>query len=114
IDALEEAARELAALFGTAVLLKGGHLDGPECVDLLLDHGHVFRFAAPRVETSASHGTGCTLSAAITAGLAHGQALPDAVSAAKQYLGETLRRSYTHHTADGKPLSSLNQGTLWI
>lgn len=103
---MEDAARELEKRHGTAVLLKGGHLDGPECADLLVESGSATWFRAPRIVTSASHGTGCTLSAAVTSRLAHGDPLPGAVARAKDYLGETLRHSLTlgdlHH---------LNQGT---
>lgn len=110
---LEPAAREIAGNFGTAVLLKGGHLEGPDCVDLLVDGGQVFSFAAPRLPVAASHGTGCTLSAAITAALAHGKPLPEAVRAAKDYLGETLRQSYGFPSPGGGSLHALNQGTCF-
>ena len=109
--ALESAARRLSEKFGTAILLKGGHLDGPQCLDLLVDQGAVHRFTAARIPVSGSHGTGCTLSAAIAAQLAHGQSLPEAVKIAKAYLGETLSHSYQFSSADGSTLHALNQGT---
>ena len=109
--ALESAARRLSQKFGTAILLKGGHLDGPECVDLLVDQGTVHRFTAARIPLPGSHGTGCTLSAAITALLAQGQSLPAAVEMAKTYLGETLSHSYQFLSVDGTTLHALNQGT---
>ena len=113
-SALEPAARRLAEIFGAAVLLKGGHLDGPECLDLLVDQGEVHRFTAARVPVAGSHGTGCTLSAAITAALAHGESLPCAVETAKNFLGETLRRSYHFQSAGGEIVHALNQGsTFW-
>jgi hydroxymethylpyrimidine/phosphomethylpyrimidine kinase len=59
----------------------------------------------------ASHGTGCTLSAAITAGLAHGMPMPVAISNAKNYLNETLRQSYQFESSDGTIIHALNQGT---
>lgn len=108
---MEHAARELAEAFGTAVLLKGGHIDGPECVDLLMDRGEVFRFSAPRLAVAASHGTGCTLSAAIAALLALDRPLPEAVRSAKSYLGESLSRSYRFQSPAGGELHALNQGT---
>lgn len=112
--ALEPAARRLAEKFGTSVLLKGGHLEGPECIDLLADQGpDVKRFTAPRIPVEGSHGTGCTLSAAIAAGLAMKQILPQAVELAKDYLGETLRRSYYLKSASGEVVHALNQGTEW-
>ncbi len=108
---LEAAARELAALFGTAVLLKGGHLQGEDCVDLLFDHGDAHTFTAKRLPVAASHGTGCTLSAAIAAQLARGCPLPQAVEISKSYLGETLRHSIGFSQSSGSVVHALNQGT---
>ncbi|MDR7036183.1 hydroxymethylpyrimidine/phosphomethylpyrimidine kinase [Methylobacterium sp. BE186] len=79
--------RRLLALGARAVLVKGGHARGGESVDHLLTRdGTLRRLAAPRFATENTHGTGCTLSAAITAGLARGLALPEAVVAAKSYV----------------------------
>ena len=111
--ALEAAARRLADQFSTAVLLKGGHLAGPECIDLLMDRSEVYRFSAARIPMASSHGTGCTLSAAITAALAHGKSLPRAVEIAKNYLGETLRQSYQFQKPNGELIQVLNQGTAF-
>jgi hydroxymethylpyrimidine/phosphomethylpyrimidine kinase len=108
---LESAATQLAETFGTAVLLKGGHLDGPVCLDLLADHDGVSRFTAERIPVPGSHGTGCTLSAAITAALALGNTLPAAVGIAKTYLGETLRQSYRFESPNAETVHALNQGT---
>lgn len=69
-----------------AVLLKGGHGSGPESVDVLVTAAGTVRLASPRVATRNTHGTGCTLSAAIAAGLAGGMELPAAVTAAKAYV----------------------------
>lgn len=110
-NSLEPAARALAARFGTAVLLKGGHLDGPQCIDLLVENGVVQRFTADRIAVPGSHGTGCTLSAAIAAALALGQPLPQAAATAKNFLGETLRHSYQFQSATGETVHALNQGT---
>jgi hydroxymethylpyrimidine/phosphomethylpyrimidine kinase len=109
--ALEPAARALSARLGTAVLLKGGHLDGPHCTDLLVENGKAHHFTAARITLPGSHGTGCTLSAAIAAALAHGHALPEAVAMAKDYLGETLRHSYQFESNTGEIVHALNQGT---
>ncbi|MEI6177956.1 MAG: bifunctional hydroxymethylpyrimidine kinase/phosphomethylpyrimidine kinase [Verrucomicrobiota bacterium] len=110
--ALESAALRLSAMFGTAVLLKGGHLEGPQCIDLLADQGEIHRFVADRIPVEGSHGTGCTLSAAITALLAMDIPLPRAVEMAKDYLGETLRLSYQFQSPSGaETLHALNQGT---
>ncbi len=109
--ALESAARHLSEKFDTAILLKGGHLDGPQCLDLLVDHGVVHRFTAARIPVAGSHGTGCTLSAAIAALLARRQSLPRALEVAKAYLGETLLSSYQFLSVDGTIIHALNQGT---
>jgi hydroxymethylpyrimidine/phosphomethylpyrimidine kinase len=82
-------------------------------VDLLVDQGEVRRFAAARIPVAGSHGTGCTLSAAITAALAHGEPLPRAVETAKNFLGETLRRSYHFQSPGGGILHALNQGSTF-
>lgn len=100
-------ARQLADQFSTAVLLKGGHLEGPECLDMLWDGEDRTDFRAHRIDTPASHGTGCTLSAAIAAGLALGKTLPAAISDAKAFLNQSLSHSLTLGN-----LAALNQGTL--
>lgn len=87
---LPDAARDLAARFGTACLLKGGHLDGPEIDDVLCDAGRVRVFRHRRVAGAATHGAGCSFSAAVAAGLAHGGPLADAVRAAQAYVRHAL------------------------
>ena len=79
------AAERLLDFGCNAVLIKGGHLDG-EPVDVLRWAGKPQSFASARVHTIHTHGTGCTYSAAITAGLAYGKNLPDAISAAKRFV----------------------------
>lgn len=86
-----EAARAILDLGARAVLVKGGHLEGALAVDVLADAGGVHEIAAPRVATGRTHGTGCTLSAAITARLARGEPLHQAVRGAKAYLTAALR-----------------------
>ena len=87
---MRDQGERLLALGARAVLMKGGHGTGRESVDLLVERGGVTRLAAPRVETANTHGTGCTLSAAIAAGLARGLDLGEAVRAAKDYLTAAL------------------------
>lgn len=87
------AAAELGAL-GPAVLAKGGHGEGEELVDLLWADGAVRRFAHPRIATASTHGTGCTLSSAIAARLARGEAIGDAVGGAIEYLRGAIRAAY--------------------
>lgn len=83
---MRDQAQRLLALGARAVLIKGGHGSGPESVDLLVGGGALLRLAAKRIATKNTHGTGCTLSAAIAAGLAKGLDLAAAVRAAKAYV----------------------------
>ncbi|MBD8555292.1 bifunctional hydroxymethylpyrimidine kinase/phosphomethylpyrimidine kinase [Rhizobium sp. CFBP 8762] len=83
-------ARLILAAGARAVLIKGGHGHGAESTDFLYDGTSMQRFTAPRLDTTHDHGTGCTLSAAIAAGLASGQTLLDAVASAKAYLHAAL------------------------
>ena len=79
--------RALCALGAKSVLMKGGHGSGEVCYDLLVDcTGIVSKFTAPRQDTRNTHGTGCTLSSSIAAGLAAGLSLEDAVAQAHEYL----------------------------
>ena len=79
-------AKQLLDAGARNVLIKGGHGDGPESVDLLIGLNLNIRLAAPRHPSRNTHGTGCTLSSAVAAGLAKGLELTDAVRAAKDYV----------------------------
>ena len=83
---METQAREILALGPRAVLIKGGHGSGDESVDLLIGQNEVVRLVAPRIATKNTHGTGCTLSSAIAAGLAKGRDLVSSVQQAKAYV----------------------------
>jgi len=83
---MESQAHEILSLGARNVLIKGGHAEGGESVDLLIGQGEAVRFAAQRVPTKNTHGSGCTLSSAIAAGLAKGLTLADAVREAKAYV----------------------------
>lgn len=89
--AMERQARKLLSLGPRSVLLKGGHGSGPDSVDLFVrEGGETIRLASPRIDTRNTHGTGCTLSSAIAAGLAHGRPLVEAVRDAKAYVAAAL------------------------
>ena len=90
MEEMRRAACRLRELGARAVLIKGGHLEG-DATDLLFDGAGWHEFPAPRVATPHTHGTGCTYSAAITAGLALGLALPVAVGRAKRFIHEAIR-----------------------
>jgi hydroxymethylpyrimidine/phosphomethylpyrimidine kinase len=90
VSGMRQAARALVAMGARNVLVKGGHL-AAEATDVLLFEGAWFEFAAARIESRHTHGTGCTYSAAITAGVALGHDLPTAVAHAKQFIHEAIR-----------------------
>jgi len=102
LEAMKEAARAIQRLGARNVVVKGGHLPGSlESIDVLYD-GHDFtEFAAPRLATKNTHGTGCTFASAIAAGLAKGRSVPEAVGAAKAYLTAVLRASVDLHLGQG-------------
>jgi len=87
---MEAQGRALLALGTQAVLIKGGHGNAPESVDLLVTAEGVTRLAAPRIATQNTHGTGCTLSSAIAAELAKGRDLVAAVREAKDYVTDAI------------------------
>jgi len=89
IPEMQDAARILVDLGAPAVLVKGGHLRD-SAHDVLLAAGQWTELRAPRIAIGPAHGTGCSLSAAITAGLAAGQPLPDAVARAKRWISRAL------------------------
>ena len=94
-------AERIRALGPRAVLIKGGHADGAESVDVLLDDEGFARFASPRVATRNTHGTGCTLSSAVAAGLAKGLSLREAIASAKRYVSAAIAASDTLRIGHG-------------
>ena len=90
---MREQAERLLALGPKSVLIKGGHGSGPESVDLLVEPTACTRLPAARIATQNTHGTGCTLSSAIAAGLAKGLGLAEAVGAAKAYVTAAIAAS---------------------
>jgi len=104
---MRQQAEALLALGARAVLIKGGHASGPEAIDLLVTPTAAARLSAERITTKNTHGTGCTLSSAIAAGLAKGYRLSEAVADAKTYVTHAIEaadeleigqgRGPTHH-----------------
>ena len=88
---MEDAIPSLIALGAQAILLKGGHLEGDSLVDLLIHNGQVHRFNGPRLASTSTHGTGCTLASAIAAGLAQGLSLYDSVARARRYVFDAIK-----------------------
>jgi len=104
---MENAAKALAKKYGVSILLKGGHLRGDNATDLLFHQGELMEFAAPFVRGVKTHGTGCTYSAAITAGLASGFSLVQAIERAKKFVTESIERHF-HWKRDSIEIDALN------
>ena len=108
VDEMRIAGQELVAKFGTAFLLKGGHLRGSEAAtDLLFTGAEIREFSAAFVPGVATHGTGCTYSAAITAGLAKGLPLPQAIAEAKPFVTRAIANHFAWQR-DGAVTAALN------
>lgn len=90
LDDMRAAAQHIYATGARAVLIKGGHMQG-DAIDILFDDCGFAEFAAPRLGTHHTHGTGCTYSAAIASGLARGLPLHDAIGSAKRFVHEAIR-----------------------
>ncbi len=102
ISDMKDAARRLRERFGcAAVLIKGGHLDAQELVDVLCDAKGLFEIAAPRVLTPHTRGTGCTYSAAITACLARGIGLREAISKSRVWLQTSIEAAKANGSGRG-------------
>lgn len=108
LEDMEEAARRIASLGPRAVLVKGGHLPGP-AVDVFYDGRRFTRLRARRLDSPHTHGTGCTLSAAIAAYLARGLRMEQAVFQAKNYVLGAIKNSY----ATGRGHGSLAHLWRW-
>jgi hydroxymethylpyrimidine/phosphomethylpyrimidine kinase len=93
LDERREAARRIAAFGARAVLIKGGHADGADIVDLLFDGETFTEFHQERVPGTSTHGTGCTFSAAIAAQLALGRDIKDAIPLAQAYVAKAIRNA---------------------
>ncbi|CAN5244700.1 bifunctional hydroxymethylpyrimidine kinase/phosphomethylpyrimidine kinase [soil metagenome] len=93
LDGQRRAGEALLAMGARAVLMKGGHVPGPRVVDLLLTTQGETVMAGPRLNTTSTHGTGCTLASACAAGIARGLALETAVANARHYVLEAIRRA---------------------
>jgi len=91
---MENAAKALAKKYRASILLKGGHLRGDNAIDLLFHQGELTEFSAPFVRGVETHGTGCTYSAAITAGLASGFSLEQAIRRAKEFVTHSIARHF--------------------
>ena len=107
-SSMECAARVLSKKYGTAILLKGGHLSGQQAIDLLITDEKITEFAAPFVRDVETHGTGCTYSAAITAGLASGLALEEAIRRGKEFVTRCIAQRFRWTSRAGENLDALD------
>ena len=99
-----DAARRIHDMGAASVIITGGHESGTEVIDLILHEGEFHEFRAPRIESTSTHGTGCTYASALAAGLALGQSIPDAAARAQQYVGGAI----AHAPAIGHGRGPLN------
>ena len=100
LEEMRAAAREMRSTGGRWVVVKGGHLEG-DAVDVLFDGAEMLELRAPRCPTGNTHGTGCTFSAAIAAGLAKGLGPREAVHRAKAYVTRAIESSWTLGSGHG-------------
>ena len=114
LDAMRAAGQRLVERYGVAILLKGGHLGGEHAIDLLVDARGVAEFSAPFTRGVHTHGTGCTYSAAIAAGLACGSSLDEAVRSGKQFITAAIAQHFSWPSADGSALHALNHGAVSV
>ena len=108
LQAMRNAGKEMQRKYGVSILLKGGHLIGGDAADLLFAGDKISEFSAPFVHDVATHGTGCTYSAAITAGLASGLSLESAIRRAKKFVTASIARRFRWTSSSGKQLDALN------
>ena len=108
LQSMRSAGARLTEKYRIPVLLKGGHLSGEDAIDLLFLGENVVELSAPFSRGIATHGTGCTYSAAITAGLASGLSLEEAVRRAKKFVTATITQHLSWETASGASLHALN------
>ena len=107
-ESMNAAARALGEKYGVSVLLKGGHLAGDIATDVLFHRGKITKFSSPFIRGIATHGTGCTYSAAITAGLASGLSLENSIKRAKKFVTNSIRRHLRWKTPSGQEIHALN------
>lgn len=107
LEDMETCARNLSARFGTAVLVKGGHLQG-DAADVLCHGGMTSWHTAPRTAGVHTHGTGCTFSASIATCLAHGLSLNEAVAKAKKFVSRAIAQHFEWQSAGAGVVHALN------
>jgi hydroxymethylpyrimidine/phosphomethylpyrimidine kinase len=112
-DAIIAQGRAIVATGVRAVLMKGGHATGPESIDFLVTADQVIAYRAPRIQTQDVHGTGCTLSSAIAAGMAKGLPLQQAIAEAKTYVSAAIAAASDLQIGKGRGPAHHFHG-LWL
>jgi hydroxymethylpyrimidine/phosphomethylpyrimidine kinase len=105
---MRKAGKDLEKRYGVPVLLKGGHAGADQAIDLLFSDDNVIDFQEPFVRDVSTHGTGCTFSAAITAGLAAGLRLEDAIARAKKFVTGSIAERFRWQNKAGENIDALN------
>ena len=108
LETMRKAGKQLQQKYQVSILLKGGHLAGDDAVDLLFASDKISEFSAPFVRGVATHGTGCTYSAAITAGFASGLSLEAAVRRAKEFVTASIVQRLRWKSKSGENIDALN------
>jgi hydroxymethylpyrimidine/phosphomethylpyrimidine kinase len=108
LEAMRKAGKQLQQKYAVSILLKGGHLVRGDAIDLLFAGDKISEFSAPFVRGVATHGTGCTYSAAITAALASGLSLEVAVRRAKKFVTVSIAQRLRWKSKSGKNIDALN------
>jgi len=108
LETMRKAGKQLQQKYQVSILLKGGHLAGDDAVDLLFAGDKISEFSAPFVRGVATHGTGCTFSAAITAALASGLSLEAAVRRAKEFVTASIAQRLRWKSKSGENIDALN------
>ena len=108
LEAMRKAGKQLQERYAVSILLKGGHLACDDAIDLLFAGDKVSEFSAPFIRGVATHGTGCTYSAAITAALASGLSLEAAVRRAKKFVTASIAQRLRWKSKSGENIDALN------
>ena len=108
LETMRKAGKQLQQKYQVSILLKGGHLAGDDAIDLLFAGDKISEFSAPFVRGVATHGTGCTYSAAITAALASGLSLEAAVRRAKEFVTASIAQRLRWKSKSGENIDALN------
>ncbi|MEE9347032.1 MAG: bifunctional hydroxymethylpyrimidine kinase/phosphomethylpyrimidine kinase, partial [Robiginitomaculum sp.] len=112
VDTMRAAGQALLMMGAFSAVMKGGHIDGPALVDLLITEQGMSMMSGPRIRTRHTHGTGCTLASAIAAGLARGLDLETAVQSARDFVYQAIASAPKLGSTDKNARGPLNHGLV--